>query len=206
MQRFLSFGYLMAVLGGLLLATGSGVQALVTDPALSVAAPTTAFAITALLRLSGAIAILIGLTAIYVRCADRAGRFGLAAYALVVANFILQAGWMWADLFVAPTLASVAPGILDGTVSAPRLSIALLTAWFMNASIALLGVAVLRARTLPRTVGISLLVMGVVTLIPLPVDGPVYETVIGAACVVAGVAARRGSSVSIATAPMVSAA
>ncbi len=192
MKRFLSFGYLMAIIGGLMLAAGSGLQALATDPQLSVAAPTAMFATSAVMRLGGATAVLIGLTAIYLGCAERAGRFGLTAYVLVVANMVLQTGWMWADTFLAPTLADVAPGVLDGTVNAPRLSIAFLTAWIMNASIALLGIAVLRSRSLPRTVGISLIVMGAVTLIPLPVDGPVYEVVIGLACAVAGLSARRG--------------
>ena len=194
MQRFLSFGYVIAVAGGLLLALGSAMQALLTDPVLSVAASTPIFTTTAVLRLLGSAAVLIGLTAIYIRCADRAGLFGLVAYVLVVLNMILQTGWMWSDAFIAPALAGAAPGILDGTVDAPRLTIAFLAAWIMNASIALLGIAVLRSRTFPRTVGIALIVMGAVTLFPLPVDGPVYEVIIGLACAVAGVAAHRGQT------------
>ncbi len=33
--------------------------------------------------------------------------------------------------------------------------------------------------------------MGLITVVPLPVDGPIYEVVIGLAALVAGVAARR---------------
>jgi hypothetical protein len=36
-----------------------------------------------------------------------------------------------------------------------------------------------------------------VTLVPLPFDGPAYEVLIGAACVVAGVFARRVAAVRV---------
>lgn len=111
-----------------------------------------------------------------------------------MANLVLQAGWMFSDLFVAPVLADVAPQILDGDTPS-RLGIGFMLAWLANTSLVLLGFAVLRTRSLPLPVGWGLIVAGAVTLVPLPVDGPIYEIVIGVALVVAAAAARRTASV-----------
>jgi hypothetical protein len=108
-----------------------------------------------------------------------------------MANMVLQAGWMWADLFLSGALAANAPGVLDGTVMDPRLDAGFLLAWLMNAMFIALGIATLRAGVFARTVGWALIAMGVVTLVPLPFDGPMYEVLIGAACIGAGVTARR---------------
>ena len=86
----------------------------------SVQVTTSMFAVSAALRLAGAIAMIIGFTALYLPAADRAGRFGMVAYFLTVANLVLQAGWMWADLFITGAFAANAPGVLDGTVDDGR--------------------------------------------------------------------------------------
>jgi hypothetical protein len=195
MDRFLRFAVPATVVGGLLLATGAGLQAVVGGP-MSVAAPTTGFAVAAALRLTGVIALLIGVTGLYLTASDRAGRLGLVGYTLTVANLVLQAGVMWADLFLSSTVAKVAPGILDGTVSDARMSAGFLATWVFNASFAVLGVALLRSHVYRRTVGWALVVMGLITAVPLPVDGPVYEVMIGLAATTAGLAARRPSTAS----------
>jgi hypothetical protein len=191
MQRYLSFGYLVTIVGGLLLAGGSALALTIGADPFSARVVTTTFAVSAALRLLGAIAIIIGVTAIYVRESSRAGTFGLVAYLLVIVNMVLQAGTMWSDLFVTGALATHAPEVLDGTVSDARLDMAFLTAWVLNSTFVLLGIATLRARVFPRLVGWMLILMGAITVIPLPFDGPVFEVVIGAACAVAGFAARR---------------
>ncbi len=83
------------------------------------------------------------------------------------------------------------------------MGIGMLTAWLLNTSIALLGIALLRARVYPRTVGIAMLVAGVITALPLPFDGPVYEVIIGLAVLTAGVAARRSHATDPAPVPVV---
>ena len=98
---------------------------------------------------------------------------------------LLQGGWMFADLFVAPSFAHAAPEILDGQ-SPARLSAGFLAAWFANTSFILLGIASLRARVLPITSSIALILAGALTVIPLPVDGPAYEVGIGVAAALAG--------------------
>jgi hypothetical protein len=195
MQRYLSFGYLAAIIGGLLLAIGSAASMPGSSGPFSQQVVTGTFMVSATLRLAGATAMIVGLTAIYVRTADRAGVFGLIAYALVMVNMVLQAGTMFADLFVTGSLAANAPGVLDGTVDDARLSLAFLLAWALNTTLVLMGIATLRSRVFGRAVGWSLVVMGAITVVPLPVDGPVYEVVIGVACIVAGVFARRAAPV-----------
>lgn len=190
MDRFIRFAVGSTVLGGLLLAAGAGLQAMVGG-VMSEAAPTTGFAVAAALRLLGVVALVIGLTGIYLRASDRAGWLGLVGYVLTVANLVLQAGVMWADLFLSGVVAEQAPGIVDGTVPDARLSAGFLATWVFNVSFVVLGVALLRSRVYHRTVGWALVVMGLITVVPLPVDGPIYEVVIGLAALVAGVAARR---------------
>jgi hypothetical protein len=63
-------------------------------------------------------------------------------------------------------------------------------AWFLNATFILLGIATLRAKVFGRVVGWSLRAVGVITLVPLPVDGPWFEVLIGLAFAVAGWFAR----------------
>jgi hypothetical protein len=195
MQRYLSFGYLMTIVGGVLLALGSGLSLAGSGEPFSVQVTTGSFIAATALRLLGATALIIGVTAIYVRESSAAGTFGLIAYALVVLNLVLQAGFIWADLFVTGALAASAPQVLDGTVSDPRLDMGFLTAWLMNSTFVLLGIATLRARVFGRLCGWMLVLMGAITLLPLPVDGPVYEVVIGLAAVVAGLTARRVAGV-----------
>lgn len=195
MKRFLSVGYAALVLGGALLALGSGltwIQQSGGDP-FSQRATTTVFVVGSLLRLLGAIGMLLGFTAIAAGQADRAGRLGLVAYVLVVVNMVLQVGWMWADSFLSGALSRYAPAILDGDVNDARMSAAMMTAWILNTSILLLGVAVLRARVFGRLVGWSLVVAGGITLLPLPVDGPGFEVIIGVACLLAGLGVLRSS-------------
>ena len=190
MQRFIHYGYWALAVGGVMLAAGSGWTATLGGP-LSEVAPTTGFTIGASLRLVGAIAIMIGLTAVYTAIADRAGWFGIVAYTLALSNMVLQAGWIWADTFLSGMVAEVAPGILDGETSDGRATAGFMLAWLMNTTLALLGIAVLRARQHRRAVGWGLIVMGAITLVPLPIDGPIYEVIIGLAAAVAGASALR---------------
>jgi hypothetical protein len=201
MEHFLHVGRITLIVGGLLLAIGSGLQAATSggEP-FSVQVTTSVFAASAALRLAGAVAMIIGLTALYLPVADRAGRFGLVAYYLVVANLVMQAGWMWADLFITRAFAANAPGVLDGTAEDGIMGIGFMLAWLLNATLILLGIALLRSRTYPRGVGIAVIVMGAITLLPMPFDGPVFEVIIGSMAALAGVLAVRTAPAPI-TAP-----
>jgi hypothetical protein len=203
MERFVRVGRITLIVGGLLLAVGSGLQAATSggDP-FSAQVTTSTFAASATLRLVGATAILIGITALYLPASDRAGRFGLVAYFLVTANMVMQAGWMWADLFITGAFARNAPGVLDGAVDDARMGFGFMLSWLFNATFILLGIALLRSRTYPRGVGAAVIVMGAITLLPMPFDGPVFEVVIGSMAALAGALAARGRTASSAAPAM----
>lgn len=190
MQKFLTTGYWSLLLGGLVLAAGATLS-LTIPGSLSEQALSGRFEVAGILRLLGTTAIVVGVSAVAARQSDRAGVFGIVAYLLTVASLVLHAGWMFSDAFISGAVAASAPGILDGSVDDARIGLAAMVGWLANAAVLLLAIAVLRARVLPRTTGIALLVAGGVTLVPLPVDGPAYEVMIGAACAVAGWAATR---------------
>jgi hypothetical protein len=189
MDRFIRSGTVAAILGGLLLAVGSFLRLLPPHyEHFSEEAVTTTFAVSSAVRFVGAILMTWGLVAIHARQADRAGRLGLVAIVACLANMALQGGWIFADVFVAPTFAEAAPQILNAD-SPGRLGLAGMAAWFANTSFVLLGIASLRARVLPKVSGIALMIAGAVTLVPLPIDGPAYEVIIGIAFAVAGIPA-----------------
>jgi hypothetical protein len=188
-DRFIRGGIIAAITGGLLLAVGAFLPLLPPDyERFSDEVVTGLYGVSSALRFTGTILIGWGLVAIYLRQADRAGRFGLVALIACLASLALQEGWMFADLFVAPAFAGSAPQILDGDTPG-RLAAGFLAAWIANTSFVLLGIATLRARVLPKACGIALIVAGGVTLLPLPVDGPAFEVVIGIAVAAAAASA-----------------
>jgi hypothetical protein len=192
MQRFLSFGYLATIVGGVALASGALVQILGSQgQPFSAQVVTASFIVAAALRLIGATGILIGVTAIYARQSDPAGAFGLVAYVLVVAGMVIHLGTISSDLFVTGAFASRAPGILDGSISDSRLSAMFLASWLLTTTLALLGIATLRAGVYRRAVGWLLITAGVITLIPL--DGVMTEVLYATALAVTGLLARRST-------------
>jgi hypothetical protein len=183
MDRFVRFGLVSGVVGGGLLALGSGITvAAAGGRPLSVQTTTSAYVLGSTLRLLGAIGMLLGISGLAARCAPRGAAFLLSAYALAVAGLALNLGWIWSDLFVSDSFAAVAPGVLDGSMHpGARLDIGALTAWIGNVSLVVLAIAVARTRTVRRASWVALLLAGAVTLVPLPFDGPVYEVLIGVA-------------------------
>jgi hypothetical protein len=190
MDRFTRTGTWAALAGGLLLASGAAITAATSVSPFSRQVVTTSFALAASLRLLGTCLMIWGTVALYLRQGERAGRLGLVAVVACLFNLVLQTGWMFSDLFVAPVIAGSAPQILDGN-NTSRLSVAFMLAWLFNASFVLLGVATWRAHVLPRTTAVGLLAAGLITFVPLPFDGPIYEVVIGVAFALAAAATLR---------------
>jgi hypothetical protein len=193
MDRFIRGGIAAVILGGLLLAAGASLATVSAGhQQFSDQVLTGVFTASAALRFTGAILMTWGIISLYLAQADRAGRLGLIAVVACMANMALQTGWMFCDLFAAPSFAHAAPEILNNP-SGP-LTAGFLAAWLANISFVLLGIASLRARVLPRTSGLALITAGVITLVPLPADGPVYEVIIGIAFAIAGARALTGAA------------
>ena len=193
MERFIRGGIFAAIAGGLLLAAGSALAALTAGhQPFSEQVLTAGFTTAAALRLTGAILITWGIIGLYLRQADRAGRLGLIAIVASLANMALQIGWIFCDLFAAPSFAHAAPGVLDHTTG--PLTVGFLIAWIGNVSFVLLGIATWRARVLPRASALGLAIAGAITVVPLPGDGSIYEVIIGLALAVAGIRALPGAA------------
>ena len=194
MERFIRGGIAAAILGGLLLATGASLMlAPAGDQQFSDMAATGIFTVAAALRFTGVMLMTWGVISLYLAQADRAGRLGLIAVVACMANMALQTGWIFCDLFAAPSFAHAAPQVLNDP-SGP-LMVGLIAAWLARASFILLGIASLRARVLPKTSGFALIAAGAITLVPLPGgDQAVYEVIIGIAFAVAAARALTAST------------
>ena len=119
--------------------------------------------------------ILLGLTGLYARQAERAGWLGLVGFLLFGLMWALTAPFQFAEAFILPLLATEAPafaegflGIAGGASGAADLGV--LPAVYAATSVlylvggGLLGVATLRAGVLPRWAGGALVVGAVAPL------------------------------------------
>src|SRR5918997_952011 len=75
---------------------------------------TSTYRVSSGLRLLGFVLLGWGLVGIYGPQARAAGTFGLWAYVVVFLSAALAAGNVWAEVFVYPTLAQLAPDMLSG--------------------------------------------------------------------------------------------
>ena len=120
------------------------------------------------------------LVGIYGRQSVVAGTFGLWAFAIVFLGATLTVGSAWAEVFVWPTLAQAAPGMMSG--SATDMSMYLVAG--LNVSfplfglgLILFGVATLRAGVYPRWAAVLLVVSIPVTMFLDPTPGTFQESI-----------------------------
>src|SRR5215218_5021988 len=78
---------------------------------------TTSYSVSSGLRLLAFVLLVWGLMSIYRPQARAAGTFGLWTFVFVFLTTALAAGNVWAEVFVYPTLAQVAPDMLPGGFS-----------------------------------------------------------------------------------------
>lgn len=117
-----------------------------------------------------ALLLLLGLAllALYRVQEHRFGASGHASALLALAGTVLAAGGAWDSLFTVPYLADVAPAVLERPTSGT-----LLAGYFVSYLVLALGwagfaIATLRARILPRSASIALLVGSVLVMVPAP--------------------------------------
>ena len=122
---------------------------------------TGAWAIITPLKTAMCLLFLIGITGIYARQVKEAGWLGLAGFLLLILSWWLQTAFVFAEAFIAPPLASVAPGFVDGYLGISYghtggIDLGALPAIYGLVGILyllgglLFGIATLRARVLPR--------------------------------------------------------
>ena len=132
------------------------------------------------LRLLGGVLLLWGLIGIYERQSRAAGTLGLWALVVALLGTALQAGNTWAEVFVWPTLAQVAPNILLG--QATEAPVYLMMGMFLSGLISgvgiiVFGVATLMARVYPRWTALLLIVSIPVTMFLDPKQGTFQESI-----------------------------
>lgn len=72
------------------------------------------------LKLAMCLLMLIGISGIYLRQLGKIGWLGLAGFALLIACWFLQTGYVFAELFILPKLAPVAPDFVDSLLTMAR--------------------------------------------------------------------------------------
>jgi hypothetical protein len=122
---------------------------------------TTAWAIITPLKTGMCMLFLLGITGLYARQADKAGWLGLAAFLVLSLSWTLQTAFVFAEAFIMPPLASVAPEFVDAYLGISyghtgTVNLGMLPALYSIVGITYMlgglvfGVATLRAGILPR--------------------------------------------------------
>ena len=153
----------------------AGIQP-IHPPDILASVTTTAWAIITPLKTAMAILFMVGITGIYARQVKEAGWLGLAGFVLLGLCWALQTAFIFAEAFIIPPLATVAPTFIDGFfgivngrpvdtyLGALPMVYALLGLMYMLGGL-LFGIATFRARILPR--GAAVLLAAASALTPL---------------------------------------
>src|SRR5215213_3375026 len=156
LSRFVRAGAWAAIVSGLALATSLLLEWLVVpfeQLGQTEAYLTSSYLLSSGLRLLSTILLLWALLGIYGRQSRAAGTFGLWAFIVAFLGTALLAGNAWAEVFVWPTLAQVAPNMLSGQATeAPVYLMSGIGLSFplFGIGIILFGVAAFVARVYPR--------------------------------------------------------
>lgn len=159
-DRLFRWSGLAAMLAGLIFAVIQPVH----PPDTVASVTTTAWGVITPLKTVMCLLLLVGVTGTYVRQSGRAGWPGLLGYAVFSLGWLITSGFVFAETFILPPLASAAPehvdaflGVAAGRKSA--LALGIVPALFAGAGVgymlggALLGLATVRAGFFPRWTG-----------------------------------------------------
>jgi hypothetical protein len=161
---------LAAIVGGIIFA---GIQP-IHPPDVLASVTTGTWAIIISLKLLMCFLFLVGIAGLYARQAEEAGWLGLIGFVLFSVSWALQSGFVFAELFILPPLATTTPQFIDsylGVVngSPGEMNIGALVPTYAAVGILYLlggivfGIATVRAGVLPRWPAILLAVTALVT-------------------------------------------
>jgi hypothetical protein len=181
-SRFVGAGAWAAIVSGLALAVSLLMEWLVVpyEQLGSEAYLTSSYLVSSGLRLLGIVLLLWALIGIYERQSRAAGTFGLWAFVVAFFGTALSAGNTWAEVFIWPTLAQVAPNMLSGqaTEASSYLSAGLTLSFpLFGIGLILFGVATLRAGIYPRWAPVLLIISIPVTIFLDPTNGSFQESI-----------------------------
>jgi hypothetical protein len=177
-SNLLRLSGLAAVVAGALLLVGDLLSLATESENLSESATTAPFALTFLLYLIGSVLLLVGLVGLYVRQSEASGVLGLVGFAVAFLGSALVLGAVWAQLFIAPFLANMAPAALDAEPTGTLAVGFTLTFALSSLGWLLFGLAALRARVYPRAAAIALMVGAVISFLPIPASGIILDVTV----------------------------
>jgi hypothetical protein len=183
LSTFIAAGAWAAIIGGAALVISFLLEWLVVPyEKLGVAGAdlTASYSAAASLRLLSTMLFLWALLAIYHRQSIAAGTFGLWGFAVAFFGTALFVGNTWAEVFVWPTLARVAPNVVTGqSAEAASLETGIaLSAPLFGIGIVLFGLATLLAGVYPRWAA-GLLIVSILATIFLPATEGTFSESIG---------------------------
>jgi hypothetical protein len=182
LSRFIAAGAWVAMAGGSAMVASLLLEWLVVphEQLGTEAFLTSSYLVSSGLRLLSLALLPWALIGIYERQSRSAGAFGLWAFALVFLGATLTVGNAWAEVFVWPTLAQAAPGMMSGSVAdMSSYLVAGLNVSFplFGLGLILFGVATFRAGVYPRWAAVLLAVSIPVTMFLDPTPGTFQESI-----------------------------
>jgi hypothetical protein len=143
---------------------------------------TSSYSVSSGLRLLGLVLLVWGLIGIYGPQSRAAGNFGLWTFVFAFLGTALAAGNVWAEVFVYPTLAQIAPEMLSGagfgTEAAMYISVGINLSYpLFFLGLILFAAATFRARVYPRWIALLLIVSVPVTMFLDPTAGTFQESI-----------------------------
>jgi hypothetical protein len=139
--------------------------------------------------------LVIALVVLYEREARGAGAFGALAFGAAVIGTTFMTGDWWYEAFAAPRLSEVAPDAIDTFVGGRLLMGGLTSFALFGIGWILYGAASIRARVIPRSISITILVAGLLSGVPIGIFYISGGVVHGMAFVWLGVWMRRAAGV-----------
>jgi len=142
---------------------------------------TTSYSVSSGLRLLGMVLLMWALIGIYGSQSRAAGTFGLWTFVALFLFTALAAGNVWAEVFVYPTLAQVAPDMLSGAgfeTGAAYMSTGLSMSYpLFFLGLILFAAATFWARVYPRWIALLLIISVPVTMFLDPTAGTFQESI-----------------------------
>jgi hypothetical protein len=185
MSRFVRMGAWAAMVSGVAVVVSMMLAWLVVPYerlGLTEAYLTSSYSVSSGLRLLSLVLLVWGLIGIYGPQSRAAGNFGLWTFVFAFLGTALAAGNVWAEVFVYPTLAQIAPGMLSGagfgTEAALYIGVGLNLSyplWFLG--LILFAAATFWAGVYPRWIALLLIVSVPVTMFLDPTAGTFQESI-----------------------------
>ena len=184
MSRFVRMGAWAAMVSGVALIVSMVLAWLVVPYerlGLTEAYLSSSYSVSSGLRLLGLVLLVWALIGIYTPQSRAAGTFGLWTFVFAFLGTVLAVGNVWAEVFVYPTLAQIAPAMLSGAgfeTEAAYMSTGLSLSYpLFYLGLILFAAATFWARVYPRWIAVLLVVSVPVTMFLDPTAGTFQESI-----------------------------